>query len=106
LATGPEHIVHGPDELRVRVWSRESVASVQGRFFDGPWFGLEPQGESEWTCPLPGDRMTKGEHACEVRVADRFGAEGTARLTFLVDPTGRYTPIPRTYPEVKATAFC
>jgi hypothetical protein len=106
LATGPKHIICGPDELRVRVWSRESVASVQGRIFDGPWFTLESQGENEWTCPLPGDRLTKGEHICEVRVADRFGAEETAHLTFLVDATGRYTPVPRAHPEVKATAFC
>ncbi|HEV7226294.1 MAG TPA: metallophosphoesterase [Pirellulales bacterium] len=106
LATGPEHIVSGTDELRVRVWSRESIASVQGRFFDGPWFPLEPRTDDRWSCPLPGDRMAKGQHVCDVRVADRFGAETTARLTFLVDPTGRYTPVPRTWPAVKATAFC
>lgn len=106
LATGPEHIVRGPDELRVRIWSREGITVVRGRFFGGSWFALEPRKGNEWACPLPGDRMEKGEHACEVRVADRFGAEGTAHLTFLVDPTGRYTPIPRTYPEVKGTSFC
>jgi 3',5'-cyclic-AMP phosphodiesterase len=34
------------------------------------------------------------------------GTEGSQRIEFMVDPTGRYTPVPEARPVVTSTAFC
>ncbi|OJW06407.1 MAG: hypothetical protein BGO49_03410 [Planctomycetales bacterium 71-10] len=106
LATGPRHVVAGLDEFRVRTWSASPVTEVVGRLDEGPWFRLAPSGASQWTAPLSGDRLAKGEHVFDAEAADGDGRRGAHRIHFLVDPTGRYTAIPRVRPRVTHTAFC
>lgn len=106
LAIGPRHVVAGPDRLRVRAWSAAPVAEVRGRLDDGGWFPLDPHGAGDWSAPLPGDRLAKGEHAFEVEVTDRDGRKADRRVDFPVDPTGRYTAVPSARPRVTRTSFC
>ncbi len=108
LATGPAHIVSGPDQVRVRTWSEAVIATARCRVDDGPWTTLEVAETigSCWSAPLHGDRLSKGEHTLEVEVRDIEDNRGLRSIRFLVDPTGRYTAIPRVDPTVEATVFC
>lgn len=106
LATGPLHIVSGPDHVSVRTWSAEPVTSTRVRVDDEDWFDLLPLAPGVWGHPLPGDRLTKGEHALEVQALDANGRRGGQQIVFMVDPTGRYTAVPMICPVVTGTAFC
>lgn len=106
FATGPQHVVAGPDRFRVRTWSASPVAEVRGRLDDGRWFPLDPSDTGDWAAPLPGDRLAKGEHVFEVEVADGNARRGGQRTSFIVDPTGRFTATPSVWPRVTQTAFC
>jgi hypothetical protein len=106
LCTGAKHIVSGPDEVRVRAWSKEPVAVAQFRIDGGAWSDLEACGTNEWRGPIPGDRLTKGEHALEVQVVDSSQAAGTDQITFQLDRSARFTAVPRVEPAVAATKFC
>jgi hypothetical protein len=55
---------------------------------------------------LPGDRLAKGEHSLDVQVVDTNDRRGGQKISFVVDSTGRYTPIPGVLPVVTSTAFC
>jgi hypothetical protein len=105
LATGPAHIVKGPDEVRARVWSASTVETVGFRVDDGRWVLMQPDGERTWRAPLSGDRLTKGMHRLAVRV-ETVDAPGEQEIEFAVDPTGRYTAVPTVRPVVTATNFC
>ena len=106
LATGPRHVVTGPDQFRVRTWSASPVVEVRGRIDGGPWFPLDSPGAGEWRAPLPGDRLAKGEHLFEAEAMDREGSVGNQEVDFMVDPTGRYTAVPSARPRVTRTSFC
>jgi Icc protein len=107
LATTSQHIVRSMDEVRVRTWSVQSVAGVQWRLDGGCWHDLQSHDNRHWSAALPVENLPKGEHALEVVAIDRNG-EVAARdaVTFMFDPTGRYTPIPMVRPVVKETAYC
>jgi Icc protein len=105
LATGPAHVVCGPDQVRVRVWSAEPV-TVQARIDDGGWVSLEANGPRDWVFPLVGDRLTKGEHYVRVRAVDALGQTGEQVVEFMADATGRYTAVPAVRPAVAGTRFC
>jgi hypothetical protein len=102
----PQHIVSGPDEFRARIWSRSPATAVFGRVDGEDWFPLEQSMPSDWWYPLPGVRFPKGEHQLDVEATNDQGLSTRDAITFLVDPTRRYTPVPRAWPIVKATAFC
>lgn len=107
LATGPEHVVAGPDVCRARVWSDAPVRAVQGRLDEGPWFALTPlPTEGEWSAPLPTSSRSKGEHVLEIQVEDAADGKGRGQIVFAMDPTGRFTAVPGVRPAVKGTAFC
>ncbi len=106
LATAPRHVVRGADRVDVRAWPWPGVSAVRARIDGGPWMGLESQGDGHWSCPLAGDRLAKGEHTLDVVATDRDNVEATQSVSFMVDPTGRYTAVPETRPTVRATAFC
>jgi 3',5'-cyclic-AMP phosphodiesterase len=106
LATGPAHVVRGPDHLHVRVWSREPVEAVHCRVDDGREAALAPAGPQDWVAPLAGDRLAKGTHRVTVRAVDGRGRVGEQAVEFAVDPTGRYAAVPRVRPEVAGTNFC
>jgi 3',5'-cyclic-AMP phosphodiesterase len=106
LATKAEHIVTGPAECHVRGWSAVPITSTQARIDDGPWSEMSKTDEMSWSFPIPGDTMAKGEHTLEVRLVDQNDAEGTDRITFATDLSGRYTAYPMVEPVVKGTKFC
>ncbi|MHC5540191.1 metallophosphoesterase family protein [Singulisphaera rosea] len=106
MATGPRHIVSGPDRLEVKVWSRVEIASVSARLDDGDWQDLHRGEHGLWTGLLPGDRLEKGRHSIEAHAVDANGAEGEHRIDFVVDPTGRYTAVPAAHPRVDRTSYC
>jgi 3',5'-cyclic-AMP phosphodiesterase len=106
LATGPRHIVSGPERVVVRVWSSSRVWAVRYSIDDGPWAGLELSDDGNWQGRLPTDRFTKGVHSLAVVASAADGTEGSQRIDFVVDPTGRYTAIPQVSPMVSATQFC
>jgi hypothetical protein len=106
LATGPRHVVRGPDRVVVRAWPEPGVAAVHYRIDEGAWSDLEPAGHGQWSGSLPGDRLAKGEHVLEVIAVTPDAAEGCQRIGFMVDPTGRYTAVPEARPVVTSTAFC
>jgi 3',5'-cyclic-AMP phosphodiesterase len=106
LATGPRHIVSGSDRVVARVWSGSRVLSVRYCIDGGAWAGLDLTDDSHWQGRLPVDRLAKGVHSLEVVAVTADGTEGSQRTEFMVDPTGRYTPVPEARPVVTSTAFC
>ncbi len=106
LATGPRHVVTGPDRIVARAWPDPGVVAVRARVDGGPWIDLESEGDGHWSAPLPVQDLAKGERPLEVVARDGEGAETTDRISFLVDPTGRYTAVPESRPVVTSTAFC
>ena len=106
LATGSQHVVRGLDRVVVRAWPEPGIAVVRYRVDRGIWYDLEAAGDGHWTGPLPGDRLTKGEHTLEIIAVSPDRDEGYQRIGFIVDPTGRYTAVPETRPLVTSTEFC
>ncbi len=105
LATAPSHVVRGLDRIVVRAWSTSALEQVRARVDAGPWILLEAAGK-EWSAPLDGGRLSKGEHDLHVEVRDQDGGLATQTIRFVVDSTGRYTAVPRAEPRVEQTAFC
>ena len=62
LATGPRHVVSGPDRVVVRVWSESRVRAVRYRIDEECLGRPGVSGDGHWSGPLPGDRLAKGEH--------------------------------------------
>lgn len=106
LATGPAHVVRGPDEVRVRVWSARMIAIVEACIDGGTWVALRQCGDCDWSGLLAGDRLENGTHTLSARALDADGGHGELTIAFAVDPTGRYTAVPCVRPEVASTAFC
>jgi Icc protein len=106
LATCRRHIVSGPDRVVVRTWSDPRVWAVRCRIDEGDWASLESSEDGNWSAPLPGDRLAKGEHILEVVAVASDDTEGSQRIGFTVDSTGRYTAVPEARPAVTSTAFC
>ena len=106
LATKPEHIVTGPAECHVRGWSAQPITSAQARIDEGDWSEMSKTGEMTWSFPIPGDALAKGEHTMEVRLVDENKDEGTDRITFACDLSGRFTAYPMVEPVVKGTNYC
>ncbi len=106
LATKAAHIVTGPTEAHVRGWSLSPITSAQARIDDGPWGDMRNTDDLMWGFPIPGDLLAKGEHSLEVRLTDENKDEGTDRITFASDLSGRYNPYPMVDPVVKATKYC
>jgi 3',5'-cyclic-AMP phosphodiesterase len=106
LATGPRHIIRSSDRVEVRIWSASPVLSVKYRIDGGAWSALEPLGDGHWSGPLPANRLAKGEHILEAVASAADDSEGSHRVGFMVDPTGRYTAVPEARPVVTSTAFC
>ena len=106
LATRPAHIVTGPTEGHARGWSAAPIVSAQARTDEGDWSEMRRTGELTWSFPIPGDTLAKGEHTLEVRLIDENKDEGTDRITFACDLSGRYNPYPMVEPVVKGTKFC
>ena len=106
LATSAKHIVTGPTEARVRLWSSAPVSAVDGRVDGGAWTAYSVQRDGTWRGPIAGDTLVKGQHTLEVRATDAAGATGTDCLVFMTDLTGRYNPIPAVDPVVTTTKFC
>ena len=106
FATKAAHIITGPAECRVRGWSVVPIPSARARIDEGAWSEMRKTGEMAWSFPIPGDRLAKGEHTLEVRLTDENEAEGTDRILFACDLSGRYNPYPMVEPVVKGTKFC
>jgi Icc protein len=106
LATGPRHIISGPERVVVRAWSAARVCAVRYSIDDGPWAGLELSDDDHWQGWLPNEGLTKGMHSLAVVAVAADGAEGCQRIDVVVDPTGRYTAVPETRPAVTSTQFC
>jgi hypothetical protein len=106
LATKAAHIVSGPVEAQVRVWSAAKIQSADARIDDGEWIPMRGSGDMNWSYSIPGNTLKKGEHTLEVRVTDADKIEGKDRITFLCDLSGRYNPYPIVEPVVRETQFC
>lgn len=106
LATKPAHIVTGPAECHARAWSHVPITSAQARIDEGSWSDMRKTGEMKWSFPIPGDTLAKGEHTLEIRLIDEKKDEGTDRITFACDLSGRYNAYPMVDPVVKGTKFC
>jgi Icc protein len=105
LATGPAHVVRGPDQARVRVWC-DAPRIVRGQLDDGAWLPLELVGPQDWACALAGERLAKGEHCFRASATDIEGQVSEQVIEFAVDSTGRYTAVPAVRPAVCGTSFC
>ena len=106
LATKPAHIITGPTECHARAWSRVPITSAQARIDEGDWSKMHETGEMTWSFAIPGDTLAKGEHTLEIRLMDQNESEGTDRITFACDRSGRYNPYPMVEPVIKGTKFC
>ena len=106
LCMGSEHVIRGEAAVRVRVWNQEPINAVWGRIDEGSPFALQPTDGLDWSAVLAAAELTKGNHRLFVRAEDGAGAVGEQSIDFPVDPTGRYTAVPRVHPMVTATDFC
>jgi hypothetical protein len=106
LATKPTHIVPGPLDAQVHAWSAMKITAAKARIDDGAWSDLRATGELNWSFPIPGEDLAKGEHTLEVRLTDANNDEGFDRITFACDLSGRYNPYPMVEPVVRETKFC
>jgi 3',5'-cyclic-AMP phosphodiesterase len=106
LATKSAHIVPGPVEARVRAWSKTRFVSAKARIDDGEWQDLQDRGDMTWSFPVPGDTLAKGEHLLEVRLRNADNEEGSDRIIFVSDLSGRFNPYPIVEPIVRETKFC
>ena len=106
LATRSSHMVSGPTECRVRVWSAAGVSTIEGRIDGGAWFPLRMVGQGDWSAPLGGETLAKGTHGLDVRATDASGAVGAESVRFHVDRSGRFNPVPAVDPPVHITKFC
>jgi 3',5'-cyclic AMP phosphodiesterase CpdA len=107
LATHARHIVHAADEVRVRTWSPEPLRKVQYKLDDGRTIDMPSISGNDWFAPLAEGGLTKGEHQLDVLAIGPLGdVVATDSLTFMFDPTNRYTPVPMVRPVVKETTFC
>jgi 3',5'-cyclic-AMP phosphodiesterase len=106
LATSPRHIVSGPDQVTARIWSAAPVWAARYSIDDGPWTGLELSDDGHCHGQLSSNNLAKGIHRLEVVAVTTDGTEGSQRIEFMVDPTGRYTAVPEVSPMVTSTVFC
>jgi 3',5'-cyclic-AMP phosphodiesterase len=106
FATTPRHIVTGPDECRVRAWSKAAITSAKARIDNGDWVDMESTAEQGWSIAIAGDKLSKGEHTLEVRLTDSDKKEGSDKIVFGCDLSGRYNAFPMVEPTVKETKFC
>lgn len=108
FCTGPDHVVCAGNgsAVKTRVWNRAPVAEVSCRVDDDRPFQPEAVDSLDWSAFLPTADLCKGVHRLTVRAMDRSGATGEQSIEFAVDPTRRYTAIPRVHPLVTATNFC
>jgi 3',5'-cyclic-AMP phosphodiesterase len=104
-ATGPAHVVAGPDRVRARIWSRDSLTHVERRIDDGPWQSMTPERDHDWTGNLP-EGLAKGDHRLEVRAFAGDQRTGCDSIMFAFDPTRRFTAVPCAWPTVASTNFC
>jgi hypothetical protein len=120
--------VSGDDEIRVRIWSKEPIATVTASIDGGPRCMLDRAAAGEWRGFLETARMTKGEHTLCVEAltnneaaqmhgidldvpdqpppAGPSGACTRQSLSFFFDRTRRFTAVPCASPAVRTTAFC
>jgi 3',5'-cyclic-AMP phosphodiesterase len=106
LATTARHIVTGPGDGQVRIWSASPVVTVEGRVDGGDWRPYARTRDGRWSGPLPEASLTKGAHVLEVCATDADGASGRNAITFASDITGRFNPVPAVDPVVTSTKFC
>jgi 3',5'-cyclic-AMP phosphodiesterase len=106
LSTTAAHIVTGPAQAQVRAWSASPITSAQARIDNDDWKDMCAEGEMKWSFSIPGDTLSKGEHLLEVKLTDEQKVEGSDRITFVCDLSGRYNPYPMVEPVVKETKFC
>lgn len=106
MATCGKHIVSGPDTCHVRTWSENAVTSLRGRIDGCSWFEIQSSPNGCGSAPIPGERLSKGEHSLEIEATDADGEIGKTAIRFVVDLSGRYTAYPRVQPEVFETKFC
>ena len=87
----------------------DGVEEVFGRVDGGAWFPLQLRmrtvSAGDWLAPLPGG-LSKGSHNLTVRAVDRRELSGEQTIEFPIDPSGRFTAVPRVRPAVAATDFC
>lgn len=106
LATGPQHVICGEDQVRVWTRTTSSIASARWRVDAGDWHLLERAGADQWAGRLSVAGLFKGKHDLEVEVRDEDGRLGHRQQEFMVDVTGRYNPVPAVRPVVTQTQFC
>lgn len=106
LAAGPQHVVCGEDRVRVWIRSESPVVSAWQRIDCGEWQPLTPSSDDHWESPLSISGLSKGRHSVEIEVQGERGQLARRQQEFLVDETGRYTPVPAVRPVVTETQFC
>ncbi len=106
LATGPRHIVSGPEWIGARVWSASPVTAVHSSVDGGDWVNLDPCGDGHWRGRLATSGVSKGEHTLAVVAGAADGTKGLGQIEFMFDPSGRYTAVPESRPIVSSTEFC
>lgn len=106
LATGASHVVSGEGRIAVRIWSDQTVDTVTARIDQNPEFPLNPRWHGQWLALFDAKSLEKGTHRLSVSATDRNGVRSEQSVSFVVDPTGRYTAVPCVSPVVTATNFC
>lgn len=106
LSTGPSHITSDEGRVVTQIWSEQSVVEVTASIDQGPAFSLNALAQGQWSAAFDAKPLAKGIHQLTVSATDRCGIRSKQAVSFVVDPTGRYTPLPCVSPIVLETNFC
>ena len=95
MTTGPEGVVHGKTEIRVKVFDTSSVKSVVAKIDDGSAMTLKADGNL-WTTTWDATAVADGEHTLCVTVTNAQGQQAKESLAVVVDRAGTYNATPAT----------
>jgi hypothetical protein len=106
LATSARHVVSGPEQVVAQIWSAAPVWAARFAVDGEPWTRMELSNDGQCRGQSPVGGLSKGSHQLEVVAVTTDGTEGSQRIEFMFDPTGRYTAVPQVSPVISTTQFC
>jgi len=102
MVTGPEGVVSGKCELRVKVFDSGAVQKVTASVDGGSAIELSRGKEGLWTGQWDSTGAPDGEHKLKVEAIGADGKTGVEELAFIVSKTRQYVAAPATISDAKA----
>jgi hypothetical protein len=95
MATGPEGVVRGTIEVRVKAYDSTKIAGVTASIDGGSPMALKSAGDL-WTVSWDSATARDGEHALKIVATNADGVSASEEFAFLVSQDGKYLAAPAT----------